>query len=308
MSTTCPGTGSMTVPRTLRISSNCAISIIEACTRWDGRSPATPTSSLTFQARPWEGGRPRLPSPTLSADRRTAWLMASCRATFSARPGTFTRTSEGTDEAQPRPTRVRTAPRLLEQEVKSARHRSDVVARWCPELLEDVWIDRGGLREEEDATASVVEHHERARRLRKVDQARDVVQKDEDHPSQRWSSCPLRRRRRRQPHQCSRHDAVDPVHSPVGQLARGAASVDSSVPLEIPDGHGCGRHERGAPYGQHGDGPADHERLAELGRRAPAMARCAFASRSHHGESIHCTGSDGAAVATSTSRHSSTLH
>ena len=75
------------------------------------------------------------PSPAFTCSaRRTAWLIASCRATFSARPGTRTRTSAG-DELVPASAASSSDSRdhLVDREPESACDRADVAGGWRAE-------------------------------------------------------------------------------------------------------------------------------------------------------------------------------
>ena len=100
------------------------------------------------------------------SERRTAWLIASCSATFCARPGTMTRTSDGVGVGAARASfELRQRRDLVHGQSEPARDRADVAGRWrAEELLEHGRLDRSRLRQEgEDPSPAVVEHDERAR-------------------------------------------------------------------------------------------------------------------------------------------------
>ncbi len=104
------------------------------------------------------------PDPHCSA-RRTAWLIASCNATFCARPGTRTRTSAGVGAgAASTDSSCEACRDVMDRQPEPARDLADVAGRWgAEELLEHGRLDRRRLgKEREDPSPAVVEHHEGA--------------------------------------------------------------------------------------------------------------------------------------------------
>ena len=198
---------------------------------------------LTFQSP--TGRRSTSPPPRLLLHaRRTAWLIASCSATFCARSGTLTRTSAGVGAAKADSSWDRSATSCTGSPNPRA-DRADVTGgRRTEELLEHPRLDRGRLGQEgEDPSPAVVEHDEGAGDLRKVDQSRDIVEEGQVAQERHGAGAlPLRRPTPPTP------SAVDTTPSipfaPLLARTRGGVGCGLGVPLEVPDRHG-GRHQEG---------------------------------------------------------------
>ncbi len=240
--------------------------------------------------------------------RRTAWLIASCSATFCARPGTLTRTSAGAGAARPEPARAATArsPRGPASPNPRATAPMSLVGGVPKSCSNVAGFEGCRLRQErEDSSSAVVEHDERARDLRQVDQSRDVVEEgqvteERDRVGSPFPGPPPRRRDA----QRGRHDAVDPVRASVRQHPR-RYRVGGGEPLEIPDRHG-GRHHEGCT-GRRGvsvDGTG-HEWLAEIGPEHARRWPPAPSPRAARQESSHCGSHGEAPVATASSSQGS---
>ncbi len=170
--------------------------------------------------------------------------MASCSATFCARPGTLTRTSAGIGAAKA-DSSWDSAETSCTDSPNPARDRADVAGGRCAkEPFEHSRLDRCRLgQEREDPSPTVVEHNEGAVGFRKVHQSRDVVQEGEVAQERHGAGALVGPAARGCHPQRSRHHAVDPVHAPIGENAR-RRRVRFGVPLEVPDRHG-GRHHQG---------------------------------------------------------------
>ena len=127
-------------------------------------------------ASPRHHGADPFTRPQRSA-RRTAWLIASCSATFCARPGTSTRTRAGGGAARADSSSDRAATSWTGRPNPAAPRRrchwSAVYRRPVRTSPVRPWRLR---QEREDASPAVVEDDERARHLRHVDQPRDIVE------------------------------------------------------------------------------------------------------------------------------------
>ena len=107
-------------------------------------------------------------------------MIASCRATFCDRPGTFTRTTAGTDEATAATREGSSSDneRTSWTGIPNPRaNRGDVAGGWrAEEPLEQPRLDLTRLgKEREDPSPTVVHHHEGARDVGHVDETRDIM-------------------------------------------------------------------------------------------------------------------------------------
>ena len=214
--------------------------------------------------------------------RRTAWLIASCRATFSARAGTRTRTTAGARSRGQGRLQLVSVVTSSTGRPKPARHRAQVARGRRPEEgLEHVGragpSPAAGTRR---SPAAVVDHDEGARHASGRLTSPETSCRNARSP--RSATCGARPRLGRGDTERRGDDAVDPVGAPVGQhprrrRARLAANHSRSrIGMEADDDHGrVGR--RGVAV----QGPG-HLRLAELGGRAPVDGRLRRSSMARH--------------------------